>query len=128
MSKFLSLSAAAPREPREPLRGRALRLTAYLGDGDQYRHRPLYTEIVHRAHRAGLAGASVFRGMEGFGAGSRIHTARLLDLAENLPVAVVLIDTPERVRAFLPELRELVGDALVTLDEVEILQPEPEPS
>ncbi|MFJ7151473.1 DUF190 domain-containing protein [Streptomyces sp. NPDC100445] len=102
---------------------RALRLTVYTGENDTWHHRPLYSEIVHRAHAAGLAGASVFRGVEGFGASSRIHTSRLLSLSEDLPVAVVVVDTEERVRAFLPRLGELTRDALVTLDECEIVGP-----
>ncbi|MEU6281669.1 DUF190 domain-containing protein [Streptomyces sp. NPDC047028] len=101
--------------------GRALRLTVYLDEDDTWHHRPLYSEIVHRAHAAGLAGASVFRGIEGYGASSRIHTSRLLSLSEDLPVAVVVVDTEERVRAFLPQLGELVGDGLVTLEECEIV-------
>ncbi|WP_418955266.1 DUF190 domain-containing protein [Streptomyces tritici] len=103
------------------LSGRALRVTIFLGDNDLWHHRPLYTEIVHRAHQAGLAGASVFRGVEGFGASSRVHTARLLSLNENLPVAVVIVDEERRVRAFLPQLDELVGGALVTLDTCEVV-------
>ncbi len=105
------------------LQGAALRLTVLIGESDQVGHRPLYTEVVHRAHAAGLAGASVFRGIEGFGASSRIHTTRLLSLSEDLPVAVVVVDAPDRVRAFLPEVLELVGDAgLVTLEDVEVLR------
>ncbi|WFB09456.1 DUF190 domain-containing protein [Streptomyces sp. LX-29] len=103
--------------------GRALRLTVYLGERDTWHHRPRYAEIVRRAHRAGLAGASVFRGVEGFGAASVIHTGRLLSLSEDLPVAVVIVDAAERVRAFLPQLDELVDEGLVTLDEVEVLEP-----
>ena len=105
-----------------PLTGRALRLTVYIGEDDTWHHKPLYSEIVHRAHAAGLAGASVFRGVEGFGASSRIHTSRLLSLSEDLPVAVVVVDTEERVRAFLPQLDELVGEGLVTLDECEVVR------
>ncbi|MER6068627.1 DUF190 domain-containing protein [Streptomyces sp. NPDC001852] len=104
------------------LTGRALRLTVYIGEDDTWHHRPLYSEIVHRAHAAGLAGASVFRGVEGFGASSRIHTSRLLSLSEDLPVAVVVVDTEERVRAFLPQLDELVGEGLVTLEECEVVR------
>jgi PII-like signaling protein len=100
----------------------ALRLTVYLSENRTWHHRPLFTEIVHRAHAAGLAGASVFRGIEGFGASSTIHTARLLSLSEDLPVVVVIVDEPERVRAFLPELAELTDGAPVTLDEVEVVR------
>lgn len=104
------------------LTGSALRLTVLIGENDTWHRRPLYTEIVHRAHAAGLAGASVFRGVEGFGASSIVHTARLLSLSEDLPVAVVVVDTEERVRAFLPELEELVTEGLVTLDPCEVIR------
>jgi uncharacterized protein len=98
------------------------RLSIYVGEDDQAHHRPLYAEIVHRAHAAGLAGASVFRGMEGYGASSHVHTSRILSLSEDLPVAVVIVDTPERVEAFLPELASLAPTVLVTVDEVRVVQ------
>ncbi|MDF3291506.1 MULTISPECIES: DUF190 domain-containing protein [Streptomyces] len=104
------------------LTGPALRVTIYVGENDTWHHRPLHSEIVHRAHAAGLAGASVFKGVEGFGASSLIHTSRLLSLSEDLPVAVVIVDTEERVRAFLPQLDELVSEGLVTLDECEVIR------
>ncbi|MER6622101.1 MULTISPECIES: DUF190 domain-containing protein [unclassified Streptomyces] len=104
------------------LTGTVLRLTVYVGENDTWRHRPLYSEIVHRAHAAGLAGASVFRGIEGFGTSSVVHTSRLLSLGEDLPVAVVVVDTEERVRAFLPELDGLVGEGLVLLDRCEAVR------
>jgi PII-like signaling protein len=104
------------------LTGRALRLTVFVGENDTWHHKPLYSEIVHRAHEAGLAGASVFRGVEGFGASSLIHTSRLLSLSEDLPVAVVIVDTEPRVRAFLPQLDELVTEGLVTLDDCEVIR------
>ncbi|MFF4054975.1 DUF190 domain-containing protein [Streptomyces sp. NPDC001668] len=103
------------------LTGNALRLTVYIGENDTWHHKPLYSEIVHRAHAAGLAGASVFRGIEGFGASSLIHTSRLLSLSEDLPVAVV-VDTETRVREFLPQLDELVTEGLVTLDDCEVIR------
>ena len=104
------------------LRGPALRLTVYLGESDVWHHKPVFAEIVHRAREAGLAGASVFRGIEGFGASSLVHTQRLLSLSEDLPVAVVVVDTRERVEAFLPRIDELVGEGLVTLEEVEVVR------
>jgi PII-like signaling protein len=104
------------------LDGTALRLTVLIGEADQFHHRPLYSEIVHRAHQAGLAGASVFRGIEGFGKSSHIHTTRLLSLSEDLPVAIVIVDTSEAVRAFLSQLDELVTQGLVLLDEVEVVK------
>ncbi|MFF7281039.1 DUF190 domain-containing protein [Streptomyces griseorubiginosus] len=104
------------------LTGRALRVTVHIGENDTWHHKPLYSEIVHRAHAAGLAGASVFRGIEGFGASSLIHTSRLLSLSEDLPVAVVIVDSETRVREFLPQLDELVTEGLVTLDECEVIR------
>lgn len=104
------------------LTGPALRLTVYVGESDTWHRKPLFSEIVHRARRAGLAGATVFRGIEGYGASSAIHTTRLLSLSEDLPVSVIIVDTAERVRAFLPELDELVTEGLILLDEVEVVR------
>jgi uncharacterized protein len=103
------------------LAGPASRLTIFVGEADQWHHRPLYTEIVHRAHQAGLAGATVLHGVEGFGASSHVHTHRLVSLSTDLPVVVVIVDTPERVDAFLPELDELVSVGLVVRDEVRVI-------
>lgn len=102
------------------LRGSALRLTVLVDEDDQWHHRPVFTEIVHRARLSGLAGATVFRGIEGYGATNVVHTARLLSIGENLPVAVVIVDTEERVRGFLPQLDELGLEGLVTLEPVEV--------
>ncbi|MFG2527650.1 DUF190 domain-containing protein [Streptomyces sp. NPDC048516] len=100
----------------------ALRLTVLVGEEDVWHHKPLYAEIVHRARHAGLAGAGVFRGIEGFGSSGIVHTQRLLSLSEELPVAIVVVDTEERVRAFLPQLDELLTDGgLVTLDPCEMI-------
>ncbi|WP_066949233.1 DUF190 domain-containing protein [Streptomyces lushanensis] len=104
------------------LAGTALRMTVLVGESDLWHHRPLYTEIVHRAHAAGLAGASVFRGVEGYGASSLIHTQRLLSLSEDLPMAVVIVDAGEKIRAFLPQLDGLVGEGLVVLDDCEVVR------
>jgi uncharacterized protein len=104
------------------LQGDAARLTIFIGEDDTWHHKPLYHEIVHRAHAAGLAGASVLRGIEGYGACSRIHTTRLLSLSEDLPVAIVIVDTDERIRGFLPQLDELISEGLVMIDPVEVIR------
>jgi hypothetical protein len=104
------------------LRGDATRLTIFVKESAQWHHRPVYTEIVHRAHQAGLAGASVFRGIEGFGKSSHIHTTRILSLSEDLPTAVIIVDTEEQIRAFLPQVDELVEEGLVMVDQVEVIK------
>lgn len=102
------------------LSGPARRLTVFLDEDDTWHHRPLYTEIVHRAHKAGLVGASVFRGIEGYGASNHIHTSRILSLSDDLPVAVVVIDTAENIDAFLPRLDELAFEGLVVVEDVHV--------
>jgi uncharacterized protein len=108
------------RQHSTRLAGPARRITIFVGESDRYHHKPLYAEIVHRAHERGLAGASVFRGIEGFGASSRIHTSRLLSLSEDLPVAVIIVDTAERTEEFLDEVAELVSGGLVIVDDVHV--------
>ena len=103
------------------LQGPASRLTIFVGEADQWQHRPLYSEIVHRAHAAGLAGASVLRGVEGYGANSRIHTHRLVALSEDLPVLIVIVDSAERVEAFLPQLDEILSSGLVIVEPVHVI-------
>jgi PII-like signaling protein len=103
------------------LQGPAQRLTIIVGETDTIGHRPVFTEIVHRAHEAGLIGASVFRGVEGFGSSGRVHTTRLLDLAEDLPVSVIIVDTAEKIAAFLPQLEDIVSDGLVLVEDVQVV-------
>lgn len=106
-----------PRAPRAPLKGPVLRMTVYLGEWDQYHHKAKPTPKSSTARAApGSFGASVFRGFEGFGASSLVHTTRLLDLAEDLPLTIVVIDEEDRVRAFLPQVRDVAPEALVTLE------------
>jgi len=104
------------------LQGQSMRLTIFVGESDQWHRHPTYTEIVHRAHAAGLAGASVMRGIEGFGASSHIHTTRILSLSADLPVAIVIVDATERIEAFLPQLDELIQEGLVILDPVNVIK------
>jgi uncharacterized protein len=99
--------------------GRAMRLSIFVGENDSWHRKPLYTEIVHRARRAGLAGATVVRGIEGYGANSRIHTPHLFRLSDDLPLLITIVDDERRVREFLPQLDELDINGLVVLDEVE---------
>ena len=104
------------------LTGTAQRLTIIVADSAHWHHKPLFTEIVHRAHQAGLAGATVLHGVEGFGASSRIHTSRLLSLSEDLPVVILIVDSHQRISEFLPQLDELVGEGLVILDDCEVIR------
>lgn len=104
------------------LSGRALRLSIFIGESDTWHHKPLYAEIVHRAHQAGLAGATVVRGIEGYGATSHIHTTHLFRLSEDLPLLIVIVDAEDRIRDFLPQLDELDISGLMILDEVDVIR------
>ena len=104
------------------LSGRAVRLSIFVGESDQWHHKPLYAEIVHRAHKAGLAGATVVRGIEGFGASSRIHTPHLFRLSEDLPMLIVIVDSRDRIEEFLPRLDDLDISGLVFRDEVDVVR------
>ncbi|MGH3760482.1 DUF190 domain-containing protein [Actinophytocola sp.] len=100
----------------------ALRLTVFVGEFDRWHHKPLYSEIVHRAHAAGLAGATVLRGLEGYGASNHIHTTRILSLSEDLPIVIVIVDEEEKIRSFVPVLDELITEGMVILDPVEVIR------
>lgn len=104
------------------LQGPARRITVYVGESDRHHHRPLYAEIVHRAHEAGLAGASVYRGIEGFGTHRQVHTTRLLSLSEDLPILISIVDRADRIEAFLAELDELITEGLVVIEDVEVVR------
>lgn len=102
-----------------PSSGQLLRI--YIGESDRWHHQPLYEAIVCKARETGLAGATVVRGVMGFGASSRLHTAKILRLSMDLPLLIEIVDTPEKITAFLPILDEMVTEGLVTLEEVRIL-------
>jgi PII-like signaling protein len=99
----------------------AVLLKIYLGESDRWEHMPLYEAIVRKAHEIGLAGATVLRSPMGFGASSRIHTAKILDLSTDLPIVVEIVDTEDRIREFAEELRPLLKGGLVTLENVTVL-------
>lgn len=101
--------------------GPAARLTVYLRLAAQWHGRPAYAEIVRRAHAAGLAGASVFRGDEGYGRSERIHVPHLLSFNGDLPCAVEIVDSEETLRAFLPQVEELLSEGVALLQPVEVL-------
>jgi PII-like signaling protein len=105
-----------------PIPRDAMLLRIYLGEDDKFQHQPLYEAIVLKARERQLAGATVLRGPMGFGRSSHLHTAKILRLAENLPVVVEIVDSEEKIRGFLPALEGLVGSGLVTLEKIEALQ------
>ncbi|HKI85223.1 MAG TPA: DUF190 domain-containing protein [Thermoanaerobaculia bacterium] len=107
------------------LEGEGLLLRIFIGESDRWEHAPLYEAIVRRAREGGLAGATVLRGVEGFGAESRIHSARILRLSQDLPLVIEIIDTAEKVRGFLPELDEMMADGMVTLEKVQVITYQP---
>jgi PII-like signaling protein len=100
--------------------GEALRLWICIGADDIWHHKPLAD--VRRARRAGLAGATVLHGIEGYGAHSVVHTTHLLSFIDDLPVLIMIVDSEERVRSFLPQLDDLVREGMVMLDHVEIVR------
>jgi PII-like signaling protein len=101
--------------------GPALIARIYIGESDQWAGRPLYEALVHLARERGIAGATVFRGIEGFGRAARIHTSRILRLSEDLPVLVEIVDEEGKLRALLPDLDAMIGGGLVTLERVEVV-------
>ena len=100
----------------------AVLLRIYIGEDDRFDHHPLYEAIVLKAREQGLAGATVLRGPMGFGHSSRLHTAKILRLSEDLPIVVEIIDSEENIKAFLPLLDGMVNGGLVSLEEVRILR------
>jgi PII-like signaling protein len=95
-------------------------LRIFIGESDRHGGMPLYEWIVRTAKEKGLAGATVLRGLEGFGARSRIHTARILDLSTDLPIVVELVDTLDKIEAFLPVIDTAIVDGLATVEKVQI--------
>jgi uncharacterized protein len=96
-------------------------LRIFIGESDHYQGRPLYEVIVLEARKRGMAGATVLRGIMGFGADSRVHTAKILRLSEDLPIIVEIVDKPERIADFLPELDKMIQEGLITLERARVI-------
>ena len=103
-----------------PEEGMLLRI--FIGENDHYRGRPLYEQIVLKAREMNLAGATVVRGIMGFGADSRLHTSKFLRLSEDLPVIIELVDREDRLLTLIPFLDEVVEEGLITLEKVRVIK------
>ena len=103
------------------LEGTAILVRIYIGESDHLDGRPLYQAIVARLRELGIAGATVLRGIEGFGAHAHLHTTRLLRLSEDLPVLIEVVDSEDRINAVLPELDRMVKDGLITVEKVQVV-------
>lgn len=101
--------------------GPAKMLKIHIGEVDTWHGKPVSTALVERLREEGLAGATVMRAVEGYGANSRIHTARILRLSEDLPLVIDVIDKPERIERAVPLIEEMVGDGLITVLDVEVV-------
>ena len=104
------------------MQGKAYRVSIFIGEHNHYQGKPLYVAVLEFLRKEGATGATVMRGIAGFGAHSRIHTASIVTLSADLPIVLTWIDLPERVERLLPQLRKMVGDGLITLEEVEVVQ------
>ena len=96
-------------------------LRIFIGESDRHAGKPLYETIVLEARRRGMAGATVLRGIMGFGADSRMHTAKILRISEDLPIIVEIVDKPERIAEFLPELDHMIQEGLITLERAKVI-------
>jgi len=101
---------------------KAKRLRIYIGESDHWERRSLYHAIVEKAKELDMAGATVFRGLMGYGANSRIHTATIVDLSSDLPMLVEIIDSEEYINKLLPYLDEILKEGLVTIDDIEVIK------
>ncbi len=104
------------------LTGPGMLLRIFVGEDDVHEGRPLYDALVAFFRSEGMAGATVLKGVEGFGAHSRIHTARILRLSQDLPVVIEVVDTEDRIRALLPTLDGMIHEGLITLERVEVIK------
>jgi PII-like signaling protein len=101
-----------------PREGKILRI--FIGENDKYEKAPLFEWIVRKAREEGLAGATVLRGLEGYGAHSRLHTAKILRLSSDLPIVIEIVDTADKIEAFLPLIDDAISEGLATIENVEV--------
>jgi PII-like signaling protein len=100
----------------------AVLLRIFIGESDRWEHKPLYEAIVLKAREAHLAGATVLRGPMGFGKSSRLHTAKILRLSMDLPMVIEIVDSEEKIKAFLPTLDPMMGGGLLTMETVKVIE------
>lgn len=93
----------------------------FIGEDDRYENKPLYEAIVEMVRKEGLAGATVLKGVLGFGAKSRIHTSKILRLSEDMPMVIEIVDKPERIEKILPLIDKMIGEGLVTIEDIEVM-------
>ncbi len=103
------------------LEGEGQILRIFIGESDRWRKHPLHEAIIQKVRQMGIAGATVIRGLEGFGAHSRIHTAKILRLSEDLPIIIEIVDKVENIQRILPEIDEMIEEGLITLEDVHII-------
>jgi len=102
-----------------PAEGQLLRI--FIGELDKWHSQPLYEAIIHLAKKEGMAGATAIKGFMGFGCKSRMHTAKLLRLSEDLPIIIEIVDSEEKINGFLPHLDEMVKEGLITLEKANVI-------
>jgi PII-like signaling protein len=103
------------------LEGERTLMRIFIGESDKYKGKPLYQAILERFRAKGLAGATVLRGVAGFGASSRLHTEKVLRLSLDLPIIIELVETEERIQSVLPDLDEMIGGGLITLERAQVI-------
>jgi PII-like signaling protein len=107
------------------LTGEQVMVRIFFGESDRWHHRPLHAALLERLRQEGFAGATIFRGVAGFGANSVIHTTRLLELSGDLPMVIEVVDSEEHIERLIPILDEMVDDGLVTMEKVRVLRYRP---
>jgi uncharacterized protein len=122
LDAFLLSQYCRNKKPPMHLPEDAVLLRIFIGESDRYQHRPLYEAIVLKARELELAGATVLRGPMGFGKSSHLHTAKILRLSMDLPIVIEIVDTAQKINAFLPVLDEMMGGGLVTLERTKVIR------